>query len=104
MQISEIEFIPVKPKSGLIGFVSFVLDDSLYCGSIAVYTRPGGGMRLVWPKINNKGIQYPTSYPIKKELADEIEKAVEEKVIEILTLGEKMYGQKTEQKLQQNSY
>lgn len=48
--ISEIQIIPVKPKNGLIGFASCVVNNQLYLGSIAIYTRPdGSGYRLVYP-------------------------------------------------------
>jgi len=85
-KIDEIEFVPLKANKGLFGFVSFVLNGELFCGSIAVYSRidgSGTGIRLVYPKINSKGHQFPTFYPIKKELASKIEEKVAEKVKEI---------------------
>jgi len=83
-KITEIEFVPIKANKGLFGFVSFVLNGELFCGSIAVYSRiDGSGIRLVYPKINNKGRQFPTFYPIKRELASKIEEKVAEKVKEI---------------------
>jgi len=39
-RIKDIQIMPVKPRDGLIGFASFVLDDSLYLGSIGILTRP----------------------------------------------------------------
>lgn len=33
--ISEIQFYPVKPQDGLLGFVSFVLDGKFWMGSVA---------------------------------------------------------------------
>lgn len=84
-KIAEIEFVPLKANKGLFGFVSFVLNEELFCGSIAVYSRfNGDGVRLVYPKINSKGHQFPTFYPINKELASKIEEKVWEKVKEIL--------------------
>jgi len=83
-KITEIEFVPVKANKGLFGFVSFVLNKELFCGSVAVYSRiDGSGIRLVFPRINNKGQQFPTFYPINKELASKIEEKVAEKVKEI---------------------
>lgn len=84
MTISEIQFVPIKPKDGCIGFVSFVLDEQLYCGSIAVYSRFDGGIRLVWPKINNKGHQFPTCHPIARLSSDTIERAVFEKIRQLM--------------------
>ena len=35
-RLSEIQIIPIKPQNGLVGFASFVLDGSLYLGSIGI--------------------------------------------------------------------
>ncbi len=47
-KVSEVTVIPVKPKFGLIAFASFVLFESFYVTGVAVYTRPMGGIRLVF--------------------------------------------------------
>ena len=70
-QITEIQIIPVKPNSGLVGFASFVYESSFYLGSIGIYTRPQGGYRLTYPTRGNFNIYHP----INKQIADEIEKA-----------------------------
>jgi len=67
-----------------MGFVSFVLEGCLYCGSVGVHSRPGGGIRLVWPTLNNQGVQYPTVHPITQELTRTIEQAVSEKIESLL--------------------
>lgn len=76
MKISEIQIIPVKPQDGLIAFVSFVLDESIYLGSIAILTRPEGGYRLVYPtkKVGIRSLNI--FHPINKEFANFIEKEV----------------------------
>ena len=49
--ITEIDFQPIRPNLGLIGFVSFVLNNSLRISGISVYTRlDGTGIRLVYPE------------------------------------------------------
>lgn len=75
-KISEIQVIPIKPQNGLVAFVSFVLGDCLYLGSIGVLTRPEGGYRLVYPtkKIGLRNINI--FHPINKEFAEAIEKEV----------------------------
>jgi len=81
VNLSEIQFVPVKLLNGLVGFVSFVLDNKYYVGSIAVYTRPNGiGYRLVYPtkKIGDKNIQ--TFYPIDPKVGKVIEDKVSGKV------------------------
>ncbi|MEX0652431.1 MAG: hypothetical protein WD153_03170 [Candidatus Paceibacterota bacterium] len=59
-----------------MAFASFVLDSKWYAGNVAVYTRPGGGYRLVYPtkKIGERNIEI--FHPISKEVGDEVEKEV----------------------------
>lgn len=81
--ISEIQFYPIKPKDGLLGFVSFVLDGKFWMGSVAVFSRPNGGYRLVYPtrKVANQNINI--FHPITHEAGQQVEAAVNEKVSEI---------------------
>ncbi|OGD25105.1 hypothetical protein A2819_00130 [Candidatus Azambacteria bacterium RIFCSPHIGHO2_01_FULL_40_24] len=84
MTISEINIIPVKPKDGLIGFVSFVLDDKYYVGSIGIFTRlSGGGYRLAYPtkKVGEKNINI--FHPITPGAGKVIEDVITEKVNEL---------------------
>lgn len=75
-KINEISITPIRPTNGLVGFASFVLDDSFYIGSIGIYTRPLGGYRLIYPtkKIGDRNI--PITYPISRTVGMEIEEAV----------------------------
>jgi stage V sporulation protein G len=75
-QLSEIQIIPIKPINGLVAFASFILDGKFYLGSIGIMTRPQGGYRLVYPskKVGIRNIN--TFYPINKEVAEEIETEV----------------------------
>ena len=84
-EITEIQIIPIKPKDGIVGFASFVLNRSLYLGSIAVMTRPAGGYRLVYPtkKVGVKGINI--FYPINRAFAQAIEKEVIEKFEDVMS-------------------
>lgn len=86
MKVTEVQFVPTKPQRGCIGFVSFILNDCLYCGSIAVHTRPEGGIRLVWPTINNRGHRYPTCHPLTRELSEKIEGVVSSEVMSLLPI------------------
>ena len=84
--LSEIQFVPLKPRDGLVGFVSFVLDSRYYVGSIAVYTRLNGiGYRLVYPakKVGERNIS--TFHPIDPLAGKAIEEKVSAKVYEILS-------------------
>lgn len=83
-RISEIQIVPIKPQNGLVGFASFVLDGSLYLGSIAILTRPEGGYRLVYPtkKVNERNINI--FHPIHKAFAQEVERAIVYKFEEVM--------------------
>lgn len=87
LKISEIQIIPVKPKDGLIAFASCVINNALYIGNIAVYTRPStqAGFRLVYPvKILPNGKEIHCVHPINKEAGELLSKAIIEKYKEIL--------------------
>jgi len=84
MKITEIQITPIKPKDGLVGFASIVLDNSLYLGFIGVYTRlDGSGYRLTYPtkKIGDNSINI--YHPINKETSKTIEQAIFKKLKEI---------------------
>lgn len=68
MKISEVNVVPIKPDEGLIAFASCVLDDCYYIGSIAVFTKLGGGYRIVFPtkKIGERHMHY--HHPINREI------------------------------------
>ena len=85
VKLSEIQFTPVKPQDGLVGFASFVLDNKYYVGSVAIYTRLNGiGYRLVYPakKVGDRNIN--TFHPIDPLVGKEIEDKVSGKVYGIL--------------------
>jgi hypothetical protein len=85
INISEINIIPVKPKDGLIGFASFVVDKKFYVGNVAIFSRlDGEGMRLVYPR---KG-QIDCFHPINKEVGLLIEQNVTEKFNTLLKRNE----------------
>ncbi len=84
MKITEIQIIPIKPKDGLVGFASVVLENSLYLGSIGVYTLLNGtGYRITYPtkKIGYKDINI--YHPINRETSKVIEEAIIKKMKKI---------------------
>ena len=83
--INEIQFYPVKPQDGLLGFVSFVLDGKFWMGSVAVFSRREGGYRLVYPTRKVAGQNINIFHPINYEVGVLVEKAVSEKVAEIFS-------------------
>ena len=78
--------MPIKPKDGLVAIASVVADNSLYLGSVGVFTRlNGSGYRITYPtkKIGNKNINI--YHPINKETSKAIEEAIISKAEKILT-------------------
>lgn len=80
-KVSNIEIIVVRPQKGLVGFTSFVLENYLFIGEVAIYNCVSSpcGYRLVYPakKLRNganKGIVYPTN----KQAGDLITRAIAE--------------------------
>ena len=86
MKITEIQIIPIKPREGLVAFASVVVENSLYLGSLGVYTRlDGSGYRITYPtkKIGDKNINI--YHPINKETSKAIEEAIISEAEKILT-------------------
>ena len=83
-QITEVQIIPVKPDNGLVGFASLVLDETLYLGSIGIFTRPEGGYRLVYPTKKAGLRDLNVFYPISREFGQEVERAVSQKFEKVM--------------------
>ena len=86
MKITEVQIIPIKPNNGLVAFASVVVENSLYLGSLGVYTRlNGSGYRITYPtkKIGNKNINI--YHPINRKTSEAIEKAIISEAEKILT-------------------
>lgn len=83
-KITEIQIVPIKPKDGLVGFVSFIYDNSFYMGSIGIFTRPSGGYRLTYPLRKNTLQDINFFFPINKQIAEEIEQEIIKKYEELI--------------------
>jgi len=100
IEISEIQIIPVKPKDGLIAFASYVINNAIYVGNIAIYTSPSSPekFRLVYPeKVLPNGKKIHCVHPINREVGELISKEITKKLKEIIlraTEGEKLGGNK----------
>lgn len=83
MKVTEVNIIPVKPQDGLIAFASVVVDENLYLGSIAIYTKMDGSYRLLYPTkmIGNRSINL--FHPINRNISKQIEDSIFEKCNEI---------------------
>lgn len=83
-QISEVQIKIVKPKDGLVGFASLVLDGKLYLSSIGIFTKlDGTGFRLTYPtkKVGISDLQI--YHPINNEVSEAIESAILSKANEV---------------------
>jgi stage V sporulation protein G len=70
----------------LVAIASVIADNSLYLGSVGVYTRlNGSGYRITYPtkKIGNKNINI--YHPINKETSKAIEEAIISEAEKILS-------------------
>jgi len=77
-KITEVHFTPVRPRSGLVGFVNFVINDAFAVSGIGVHTRPNGeGIRLLYPtKTLYDGTDVNLFHPISRHIGKAIEEAV----------------------------
>ena len=70
IEISEIQIVPQKFQNGLVAFCSFVINNQLYVGSVAVYSSPSSptNYRLVYPqKVLTNGAKINIVHPINQE-------------------------------------
>lgn len=73
MKISEVQIDFIKPRDGLIGLASFVIDENIYISSVAIHTKLNGdGYRLTYPTKGN----FTICHPINKKTSCEIEAAI----------------------------
>lgn len=80
MKISDVQFVPIQQREGLVGFASFIYNSEFKISNIGVHINLSGNVRLVFP--GNKFGSY--IFPINKELNKEMSDAVSEKYQEIL--------------------
>lgn len=71
IKISEIKVTPIKPNKTLIAFCSFLVDECLYVGDIALHYRPQEERDpywLVYPsKVLFNGKRINTVHPVNQE-------------------------------------
>ena len=85
MIVTEVNIVPIKPREGLVAFASCVINNEMFCGSIAVYARPDGSYRVLYPAKKMKGSDLSIYHPINREASKEIERAICEKCEEIFS-------------------
>lgn len=84
-EVREIEFVPIKPRQGLLGFVSCVIDGKLYLAGIGVHTvLKGDGLRMTYPTRKVGNVNIPLYHPVNAEAGEAIREAVTKKVKELM--------------------
>ena len=83
--VSEIEIVPTKPKNGLVAFASCVVNNQLYIGNIAIYTRPDGNdFRLAYPtKTLPNGKQISCVHHINRQTGEILRKRIVDRFVEL---------------------
>lgn len=86
IKLSEVQVIPIKPKDGLVGFASVVLDDAFCLGSIGIHAKlDGSGYRLTYPTRQTPSRAFNIFHPINPEASKLIEDAVISKFKDVMT-------------------
>lgn len=89
MNITEVNITPVKPNNGLVAFASVVVDDNLYLGSIAIYTKLDGSYRLLYPTKTVGQRILDIFHPINRSASKHIEETIFKKCDEIFENDDK---------------
>lgn len=93
MKISEVNIIPIRPKDGLVGFASVVINDAIYLGSIGIHQKlNGNGYRLTYPTKKMGMHNADIFYPINKTVGKAIENAILDKLNDVMKKVENHAG------------
>jgi len=87
LNISEIQILPIKPQSGLVGFASAVIDNQFYIGNIAIHSAPQTqlGYRLVFPnKKLASGQVVDCFHPINREAEQLVSNVIVKKYVALM--------------------
>ena len=85
MKISEVNIILIKPRDGLIGFASIVVDDALYMGSIGIHQKlNGNGYRLTYPTKQAGNQRTDIFHPINSDAGKAIENTIISKLNDVM--------------------
>lgn len=83
MIVTEVNIAPIKPRDGLVAFASCVINNDMFCGSIAVYVRPDGSYRILYPAKKMNDSDLSIYHPINRSASKMIEEAICKKCEEI---------------------
>ncbi len=88
MKISEIQINLIKPKDGLIGFATLVINGDFYLSGIAIHQKLSGGYRLTYPTRKSGNKDFEIFYPINRNAGQQIEAAIFSRLSDVLKLLE----------------
>ena len=89
MKISEIKIFKIPPNEGLVGFASCIIEDCLFLGNIAIFSRARDGFRLIFPEKKTKDNKVIRIYhPINKEFYFQIESEIINEFIKLNQIDE----------------
>lgn len=72
IRINQVDILPVTPKSGHVGFASFVINDAFKIFNIGIYKNLDGSFRLRYPERIVASQRMSIFFPINKEVADQV--------------------------------
>lgn len=77
MKISEVQVNLIKPKDGLIGFATLVINDDIYLSGIGIHQKlTGDGYRLTYPTRKSGSRDFEIFHPINRTAGQKIEAAI----------------------------
>ena len=87
MEIKDVRIIPVSPNNGLVAFASISVDNGIYLGSIAVYKKLDGGLRLLYPSKKIKGKETTIFHPLNLQTSKVIERLIFDEYKKVILQG-----------------
>ena len=85
MKISEVNIILIKPRNGLIGFASLVINDALFLSSIGIHQKlNGNGYRLTYPTKKTGTNDMDIFHPINRETGKALEDTIFNKLNDVM--------------------
>jgi len=90
-KVNEIRIIPIRAMNNddqrdiLVALATCVLDSKFFVGSIGVYERGDGTHRITYPTKKSGNSSLKLFYPINKEVGNEVEKAIIEEYLRVLS-------------------
>jgi DNA-binding cell septation regulator SpoVG len=80
-EATNIQITRIQEQNGLLGFCDFVIDGHFQFKSVAIFSRPEGGIRLSWPEKKRGLKKITTAFPTTPQAALHIEKQIHDEWI-----------------------